>query len=384
MNKIKLLFVVKDFYQAGAQRYMYEIDSVIDKSKYDITILCLHKQSKIDSKWHPYYLDKHIALGSNVVFIDTFLINNSLIKRIESKANKIFRDKKYSDNIDDKSFNNFLDKFNVLNWIGEYSFYHQLSKRNLKKSLIHVMSAKFQNPDLYKKFDFDYNYNFVSAFNENECTSEFSEFKKINHFHFPLVMKIPFEQKPWKYIKSEVRKIGIFTRLNRYKPLDPFFYSFQLLLDKIPNCELHIFGNGDPEAEGMIRYLKNLGIEKKVFFRGHQENMVETIVNEHIDLSWFQGYNNDRPAGYAGLDICTTGTPLLCWDFMDYPVNSFNEVYPHYKSLSQFVAKSIVILDTPESAENLSNLQFNDVNLNRDINKHLYLLENAYLQILNK
>jgi len=93
MSKIKLLFVVKDFYQAGAQRYIYEVDSVIDRSKYDITILCLHKQSKIDSKWHPYYLDKHRALGSNIVFIDTFLISNSLLKRIESKTNKIFRDK---------------------------------------------------------------------------------------------------------------------------------------------------------------------------------------------------------------------------------------------------------------------------------------------------
>ena len=39
MNKVNLLFVVKDFYQAGAQRFMYEVDAVIDRSKYDITIL---------------------------------------------------------------------------------------------------------------------------------------------------------------------------------------------------------------------------------------------------------------------------------------------------------------------------------------------------------
>lgn len=382
MSKLNLLFVVKDFYQAGAQRFMYEVDAVIDRSKYDITILCLHNKSKIDSKWHPYYLDKHKALGSNILFIDPFLITNSYIKRIKSKANKIFFDKKYHDNIDDKSFNNFLEDFDIINWIGEYSFFHQLSKNNLKKSLIHIMSHKFQDPYLYKKYDFDYNYNFVSGFNENECSIEFSEFKNIKHFYFPLIMKMPFEQKPWKYINSDVKKIGIFTRLNRYKPLDPFFYSFQLLLDKLPNCELHVFGNGDPEKEGMTRYLKNLGITDKVFFRGHQADIVETVLKENINLSWFQGHNNTKPAGYAGFDLCTTGTPLVCWDFIEQPVDPFNEVYPHYKNLTQFVAKSHEILISEESAEKLSNLQFTDISEKRDSLKYIHYLDNIFEQLL--
>jgi glycosyltransferase involved in cell wall biosynthesis len=382
MSKLNLLFVVKDFYQAGAQRFMYEVDSVIDRSKYNITILCLHNKSKIDSKWHPYYLDKHKALGSKILFIDPFLITNSSFKRIKSKANKIFFDKKYYDNIDDKSLNKFLEDFDVINWIGEYSFYHQLSERNLKRSLIHIMSAKFQDPYLYKKYDFEYPYNFVSGFNENECQIEFSEFKNINHFYFPLIMKMPFEHKPWKYINSKEKKIGIFTRLNKYKPLDPFFYSFQLLLDKLPNCELHVFGNGDPENEGMTRYLKNLGITNRVYFRGHQSDIVETVLKEEIDLSWFQGHNNTKPAGYAGFDICTTGTPLVCWDFIEQPVDPFNEVYPHYKNLNQFVAKSYEILISEQSAERLSNLQFIDISEKRDSYKYIHYLDSIFEQIV--
>jgi glycosyltransferase involved in cell wall biosynthesis len=193
---------------------------------------------------------------------------------------------------------------------------------------------------------------------------------------------MPFEQKPWKYINSEVKKIGIFTRLNRYKPLDPFFYSFQLLLDKLPNCELHIFGNGDPEKEGMTRYLKNLGITDKVFFRGHQSDIVETVLNEEIDLSWFQGYNNTKPAGYAGFDICTTGTPLVCWDFIEQPVDPFNEVYPHYKNLNQFVAKSYEILISEQSADRLSNLQFIDISEKRDSYKYIHYLDSIFEQIV--
>ena len=44
MSKIKLLFVVYDFYQAGAQRFVYEIDKALDRNKFQIEILCLEKK----------------------------------------------------------------------------------------------------------------------------------------------------------------------------------------------------------------------------------------------------------------------------------------------------------------------------------------------------
>jgi glycosyltransferase involved in cell wall biosynthesis len=379
MDKIKLLFVVQGFARAGAERYMYEIDSALDKKKYDVTILCL----EIKSKFKQYYKDEHLKLGTKVVSMHSFLVTYTIFRRIKSKISKFLFNKKYVSNVDTKIFNNFLINYDLINWMGEYTYFHYLNDINNNKSLIFIMSGKFQNQQLYKDFDFDRHYNIVSCFNDNECSSEYSEFKSYTHSQIPLLLKIPFTEKKWVYKDSDTKKVAIFTRLSKYKPLDPFFYSFQLLLDKIPNCELHVFGNGDPEVEGMNRYLKNLGIEKKVFFRGHQENMIETIVNEHVDLSWFQGYNNDRPAGFAGLDVCTTGTPLLCWDFMDYPINSFNEVYPHYKSLTQFVNKSYEILTNGASAENLSLLQFNDVCLSRDIEKHIHLLENVFTHVLS-
>ena len=244
------------------------------------------------------------------------------------------------------------------------------------------MSAKFQNRDIYKNFDLEYNYNFVSGFHNREHFHEFDGFKKINHYYLPLLLNIPFEQKPWRFIDSSIKKIGIFTRLDKYKPLDPFFYSFQLLLEKLPTCELHIFGNGDPEKEGMTRYLKNLGITDSVFFRGHQDDIVETVLEENINLSWFQGHNNNKPAGYAGFDICTTGTPLICWDFMEKPFDPFNEIFPHYKSLTQLVAKSLELLTNSESAEKLSLQQFNQISFERNAVKNIHILEDIYTQIL--
>jgi hypothetical protein len=60
MAKIKLLFIVKGFSRAGAERYMFEIDGALDKEKYDVTILCLEKESKIKEQTIPYYKDKHV------------------------------------------------------------------------------------------------------------------------------------------------------------------------------------------------------------------------------------------------------------------------------------------------------------------------------------
>lgn len=384
MDKIKILFVVADFYQAGAERYCYEIDKALDRNKFQIEILCLEKKSVINKDWNVrYYESLHEKNGSKITYLDNFLENQTISLPV-NVFNKITRNKfKKIKPLYKSNFPLFFDKFDVVHWMGEYSFIHSLPIKIRMKSLICTMSAKFQDANIYSKFDFEYQYNFMSGFKETERELEFSQFKKINHFFFPLVMQIPRKEKQWFYKETKIYKIGIFTRLNFYKPLDPFFYSFQLLLEKLPNCELHVYGNGDPEKEGMINSLKRLGLQDKVFFRGHQESIFETATTEHINLSWFQGYNNDRPAGYAGFDICSTGTPLICWDFFDKPNSFFNEIYPHYKSLTKFVNKSIEVLTNEKAANLLSELQFQDVLNTRDVNKHIHELEKVYLSISN-
>jgi hypothetical protein len=106
------------------------------------------------------------------------------------------------------------------------------------------------------------------------------------------------------------------------------------------------------------------------------------LYQEQLDLSWFQGYNNDRPAGYAGFDVCSTGTPLICWDFFDQPKQFTNTIYPHYKNLNPFVAKSLSILQEEEVAVDLSNKQFQDVLNNRDALKIIKNLEAIYEEAL--
>lgn len=380
MNKIKVVFVVAEFYKGGAERLAYEIDCALNKDKFNISILCLEKEANLNENWQRYYDKKHLELNTKIYFYDPFFVKQK--NNIFSKILKKFFKTRENSNFKKEKLETFFSQYDIIHWMGEYCFIPSIKEDIVKKSLINSMSAKFQNPNLYKKFDFDYNYNFISGFSNSEQKTEFSQFKKINHWFFPLVIKIERQERDWIYIDSSIKKIGIFTRLDKYKPLDPFFYSFQLLLEKLPNTELHIFGTGNPEEEGINSKLKNLDLIDKVIFRGHQNNIVETVLNEHIDLSWFQGYNNDRPAGYAGFDICSTGTPLLCWDFFDQPILSKNSVFPHYKNLTQFVKSSLEILTDPIAANQLSKIQFENVKQNRDVTKIINSLENVYMEVI--
>lgn len=382
-NKINILFVVGGLHRAGAERFAYELDYSLDKNKFSVSILCLENKNDIPKAFgERYYENKHANLGTPIKFINELLPQqNKLIKILNKIKYKIGI--KFKDQTIDKSLNAYLEKFDVIHWIGEYTFIHSISDKVWNKSLIHIMSAKFQDINLYKEFNFDKKYNFCSPFYDNELKYELSEFKSYNRIFIPLVINVNKEENPWRYEENKVLKIGIFTRLNKYKPLDPFFYSFQLLKDRMNNVELHVFGAGDPIREGVIDILDRIGIKESVYFRGHQEDIVQTALNEKLSLSWFQGYNNSRPAGYAGIDICTSGVPLLCWDFFPTPNTIKSEIYPHYKNLNSFVDKSIEILTNSDKAMELSNLQFSETIKERNITKYLEVIEQEYFRISN-
>lgn len=396
-DKIKVLFVVMDFYQAGAQRFMYEVDSALDKTKFEVHILS-NWSLNVSKDFSDYYYKKHIELGSRIYFLKDILgkdplnfrilnklSNNSISRRVLPGfvKNKI-ESALQNNNIKVERFNKFLEQFDVINWVGEYLvaiLNPLINKAVFNKSVIHIMNGKFQGRDDYAKFPKDVHYIFASGFDEEkQIKYEFSEIPNYRHVIFPLFLNIYNNVNKWKF-KSDKRnkKIGIFTRLHPMKPLDPFMYAFHLLLEQLPDTELHIFGAGDPVESGMLRYVKHLGMEDKVFFRGHAEDLVKTAISEDLDLVWFQGYRN-RPGGYAGFDICQIGIPQVFWEFASTVGDSNTEdnIYPIYKNLRSFVKKSIDVLTDGEAAMQLSNIQFNDVVEKRDMKKNISILENLF------
>ena len=71
-NKVRILFVVSEFYQAGTQRFTFELDRALDKSKFEVEILCVLPLNNSD-RFIDYYFEKHKELGHE----------NSLLTRCE-------------------------------------------------------------------------------------------------------------------------------------------------------------------------------------------------------------------------------------------------------------------------------------------------------------
>jgi len=394
MNKqLKILFVVADFWQAGAQRYAYEVDLALNKNKFEVHILS-YRDLNSSKYYTDYYYEKHIKLGSKIHFVNIIspLPDKSIIEKVVYRFLPTrFRDKlmlffvKKGDTRK-KKLSAFLNEFDIISWAGEYTvaFLVDLLEDNIyDKSIIHIMNARFQGVNMYDRYPKSMHYIFTSGFDDQkQLNYELSEIQDFEHFLFPLFLNINVKANLWKFAYKK-KKIGIFTRLDLMKPLDPFMYAFHLLQLKMPDIELHIFGSGDPLKSGIKKYTTHLGIEENVFFRGHVENISDTAVSEELDLVWYQGYKN-RPGGYAGFDICLTGIPQIFWEFTYLATELDSDphsIYPIYKRLDFFVEKSYQILNNQEEASRLSSLQFNDTINERDMKKKIYILEDLYVEV---
>ncbi len=389
MSKKKILFVVSDFYHNGAQREMYEFDSALDKDKFEVTILSLiGLNTRLDLP--DYFYEKHLHLGTKILFLKDFVseFNKKLWYRI---SNKLLRNA-LKEAIRKKNSRNLISVFNNYDqvvFMGEYVYQHLspiIPVNYFRKILIFVMSSRFQS-ESYRDFERNNRYLFIGGFDSlKQIEYEFEGFSDYKYQIMHLSLTVSKEYNKWEFNKknNETKKIGIFTRLHKDKPLDPFLYAYQILLNQGLDIELHIFGVGNIKHAGYDRYINNLNLNGKVHFRGHQPDMKKTILDEKIDMVWFQGYNN-LPAGYAGLEVCLTGTPQLFWDFFigeNEKINSLDKevIYPHYKDILSFVEASKKVLFDCEVAESLSDKQFQDVFENRDVFKNIGIVEKIFLE----
>jgi glycosyltransferase involved in cell wall biosynthesis len=379
-NKVKVLFVVSEFYQAGTQRFTYELDRSLNMEKFSVEILCLLPLNS-SNRFTDYYYLKHLELGTKIHFIDE--INQLTVPTFSQKIKmRLFRTPYPDDRIRIKSF---FDEFDCISVLGEYNFkeiHKYIKPENKGKLLIHIQNSKYQVKLAYAAFPKEEEFHFVSGFHEGQIETELSEFSTFKHTYFNLNFK--FENHPLKqeHVTTTSPKIGIFTRLTPAKPLDPFIYAFQLVLDQIPNAEFHIYGSGDPEMEGVSRYVNQLNLQNKVFFRGHQDSVTATAVKDNLDLVWLHGYHG-LPGGWVGFDISTVKIPQLFWNFGKNEHAKSYPFFPMFNSLNDFANKSVEVLTQTELAKNLANEQFLYTDEHYNIEKNIHVMEELYSSLIH-
>jgi glycosyltransferase involved in cell wall biosynthesis len=374
-NKVKVLFVVSEFYQAGTERFTYELDRALNKNLFSVEILCIIPLNA-SSRFTDYYYSKHFDLGTKIHFIDD--VNQHTEPTLQQKIKKRLLNTLYPD--ERLKIKSFFNQFDAISIMGEYNFkevYKYITNENKHKLLIHIQNSKFQVHNTYDAFPKDEEFHFVSGFHANQIKHELSEFEKYKHTYYNLNLKFENSFKKTEYKNTTAPKIGIFTRLTQAKPLDPFIYSFQLVAEQLPKAELHLFGSGDPKKEGVLRYVEQLNLENNIFFRGHQENILKTAVEENLDLVWLHGYHG-LPGGWVGFDISTAKIPQLFWNFGSDDQSNFYSFFPMFNSISGLANKSLQILSNPTEAKKLAEEQFNYTDENYNIAKNIHVMENLY------
>jgi glycosyltransferase involved in cell wall biosynthesis len=389
-KKKKILWVVYDFYQAGGQRYVYEICKALDKKKFEIDFL---KVASIgyDKNWDKeYYYQPTLDLGCRIFLLEDLLkrktSNETGIKKLKARTTKVL--KKISSGSDMPPGNNqkeiietFLSDYDHINFSGLNVYKTLCITNNIEpgNGLIHILTARFQDKkDIYEGFHKDKHYHFVSGFSNDTLKFELEGFTNYTHTYYPLC----FETKPYDLPKPNGKNkrfvIAVFTRLSSMKPLDPYFYAIKLLSERGVNAELQVYGAGDPEELGLIRQLNYLYIHNKVSFPGHVESIPELLKTASIDLLWFQS-NNQLPAGYAALELAMSALPQVFWDFAAIGLkNPIGEVFRSFTSISAFVEFSEKLLYSKDLRNNLGKLQREYVQLHNSNETHIHILEEFY------
>lgn len=382
MSKIKILWVVYDFVQAGGQRYVYEICKALNKQKYQIDILKINPLNS-DKNWDKeYYYEPTLDLGCKIYFLQDILkVNNKKISRFEKIINKIKRkiglDMPMSLE-QGEILEYFFSDYKYVNFSGIAVYYSLCISRGLhpQNGIINILTAKFQGVNIYKGYDTNLKYDFISAFEPNILKNELSEFSHFNHTYFPLSLESKTFEVPLKSKKNLI--IGVFTRLSAMKPLDPYFYALKLLIEQGINVQLNIYGAGDPKEIGLTRQLEYLYLTEYIVFCGHTNSIEDTLIKENLDLVWFQSANGQL-AGYAALEVALGGVPQVLWDFNS--LNLVSEVSEYFKSftnLTEFVAYCTNLLVSKEKLKNLGLKQQNYVIQQHSIDKNIALLEKRY------
>ena len=364
MDKIRVLLAVTEFWQAGCQKYNYEIDKWLDKSKFETEIICYHDLG-FNKDWPDFYYSKHKELGTKIKFVSEF----------EKSFGRIKKTRGY----DVEALRAHFESFDKVLFQGEYCWigYKRFLDYNSQKHFITIHNTRLQAVDNYCGFDKSVKYNFITSFTESQIRFEFEEFDDVNYFYFPLSISAKWDFE-WEnsFIKS--KRVGIFTRLTKGKPITPFLYSFQAVVEQHPEVELYIYGNGDPEEVGFIDQIKLLNIQDKVYFKKHSTDIVKSAIDAKLSFVFFHSYHK-VPGGFASFQLSSAGIPQLFFEMIPQKIFSTLSPFISTNSISVLSEKANELLSSNKIGLELAKSQFVNNRKQRDVEENIFILQ-EYLE----
>jgi len=375
-EKVCILFVVSQFSQGGAERYLYEVIRHLNKNIFDIEILT---RKNVDKE--QFYFRKYVELGIPIhqrmtlrrsLFIYSKWLNYRMLGAL-LKGYFYLRDKYW--------LPSFLSRFDVVSVIQIENYYNIMPyvSRNM---FIHLMShlVQYDGRDPYSLLDRKINYKFITmdSIQAQEVVSSRGH-REDSFFCWPLAIDFNvFERRVEEATCSTVMKIGVFTRLSKEKPLDSMLEAFSLLAKKI-DVTLHIYGGGDQAL--YTAYIESLGISDSVVFEGHCENMNDTLVQGGLSLCWSLSVNDT--VGYSSIETAASMMPNVFWNlgedtYEDVLARTFGamHVFQDPEHLSEF---SFKLLSNKSELKTVSANLYEYMHEKYSIEKRIDVLEKYFL-----
>jgi GalNAc-alpha-(1->4)-GalNAc-alpha-(1->3)-diNAcBac-PP-undecaprenol alpha-1,4-N-acetyl-D-galactosaminyltransferase len=114
---------------------------------------------------------------------------------------------------------------------------------------------------------------------------------------------------PEPFLGEREQRLVAFSRLNKQKNLPLMLDACKIVFTQYPQFRLDIYGTGE-EEETLKDYVKMIGIEDNVNFKGFSSNIHEEIIDAtaYLSSSDFEGISNSM------LEAMAIGLPCICTD----------------------------------------------------------------------
>lgn len=385
---------MRDFVQAGAQRFQFEFLRALDKNQYQIDVLVpipLDRAEGMFPKEYYYPLveqsvHKIYRMGDVGGMWHRVLHLIGLTKARLSKTNPLqhlldFMAVRIGSRHRSR-LKRFLESYDAI-IVTEYDFcFVKDAVSDMERVITCIMTARSQTHPLsqFEDYDCTKSYTFVAGWDDKVKENELSYFTNGYRFiNVPLILNVS-EYQAVEYTRNPdgVLRIGLFTRISPLKPVEPFLFALHLMICRGIKVHLHHFGAVADRGisaimkDMLLKTIHILGLENHITFEGHAEDIASACAKKGIGLVWQQGFIRHL-GGYAGIELMLAGVPHAFFDFetldRSWPQGELPE--PYFHEVNAFADFSERVLTNTKFATELGLMQREHISKAFDVHRHL-------------